>query len=128
MTNITKSKITINNIIEFVHNAMHYNMYVSGDFYDFKEDGKEWGFRINNDKNYIQYIVKNHHEGDSIIVECHLGSLITNISLSERDIIDLNTLNLDIKEYREDKTLNTLNNFFSNIEDKPTNIDDLDED
>ena len=31
---ITKSKITINSIIEFVHNAMHCNMYISEDFYD----------------------------------------------------------------------------------------------
>ena len=126
--NLTKSKITINSIIEFIHNAMHYNMYISEEFYDFKEDDKEWCFCINNNKDYIRYIVKNRPEGDSIIVECHTGSLIINISLSERDIIDLNTLSLDIKEYGEDAALNTLNNFFSNIEDRPTNIDDLDED
>lgn len=128
MTNITKSKITINSIIEFVHNAMHYNMYISEDFYDFGEGDKEWIFHIDNNKDYIRYIVKNRPKEDSIIVECHSGSLIINISLSERDIIDLNTLSLDIKEYGEDRALNALNNFFSNIEDRPTNIDDLDED
>ena len=128
MMNLTKSKITINSIIEFVHNAMHCNMYISEDFYDFEEEGKEWNFYIDNGKEYIRHIIKKNSKGDSIIIESHTGTLVLNTTLSERDIIDLNTLSLDIKEYGEDRALSEFNNFFSNIEDRPTNIDDLDED
>ena len=125
--NLTKNKITINSIIEFVHNAMHYNMHVSKDFYHF-EDSQEWYFYVDNDKNYIRYIIKKTIKGDSIIIESHTGTLVLNTTLSDRDVLDLNALNLDIKEYGEDKALSEFNNFFSNIEEKPTNIDDLDED
>ena len=127
MMNLTKNKITINSIIEFVHNAMHHNMYVSKEFYDF-EDSQEWYFYINNGKDYIRHIIKKTSKKDSIMIKSHTGTLVLNITLSDRDILDLNTLSLDIKEYREDKALSEFNNFFSNIEEKPTNIDDLDED
>ena len=127
MMNLTKNKITINSIIEFVHNAMHHNMRVSKDFYDF-EDSQEWYFYVDNGKNYIRPIIKKTIKGDSIMIESNTGILVLDITLSDRDILDLNSLSLDIKEYREDKTLSEFNNFFSNIEEKPTNIDDLDED
>lgn len=124
---MTKSKITINSIIEFVHNAMYHDMQVSKDFYDFI-DSQEWHFYINDDKNYIRHIIKKTFKGDYIIIESHTGTLVLDITLSDRDVLDLNALSLDIKEYGEDKALNEFNNFFSNIEEKPTNIDDLDED
>ena len=127
MMNLTKNKITINSIIEFVHNAMHYNMRVNIDFYDF-EDSQEWYFYIDNGKDYIRHIIKKTFKGDSIMIESHTGTLFLDITLSERDVLDLKTLSLDIKEYGEDKALSEFNNFFSNIEEKPTNIDDLDED
>lgn len=127
MMNLTKNKITINSIIEFVHNAMHHNMRVIKNFYDF-EDSQEWHFYVDNGKNYIKYIIKKTIKGDSIIIESHTGTLVLDITLSDRDILDLNALSLDIKEYGEDKALSEFNNFFSNIEEKPTNIDDLDED
>ena len=127
MMNLTKNKITINSIIEFVHNAMHHNMYVSKDFYDF-EDSQEWHFYVDNGKDYIRHTIKKNPKKDSIIIESHDGTLVLDTTLSDRDILDLNTLNLDIKEYNEEKALSILNNFFTDVEDKPTSVDDLNDD
>lgn len=127
MMNLTKNKITINSIIEFVHNAMHHNMGVSKDFYDFK-DSQEWYFYVDNGKDYIRHIIKKNPKRDSITIESHDGTLVLDITLSDRDVLDLNTLNLDIKEYNEEKALSILNNFFTDVEDKPTSVDDLNDD
>ena len=119
MTNITKNKITINSIIEFVHTAMYNNLIVTTDY-----PWGEFGYSIDNGREGISFNIEEKYF--EIISEG--GSLKIDYSLTERDKIDLQTLNLDIDEYREDKAFTGFNNFFLDVIDKPTSIDDLDND
>ncbi len=122
MTNITKSKITINNIIEFVHKAMACNLpiYNRGD-----EIEAVFGFDIDKGESTIAIIIsKNNIE----IFAQNNGYISIENSLTDRDELDLRTLEIDIKEYNEEKALSMFNNFFSDTADKPTSVDDLNDD
>lgn len=128
MTNIIKNKITINNIIEFVHKAMHSNKCVKSICYN--SDIIKWVFTVN-DLDFTKNIEFEIVQTDNklyIYGDRGKATLEVTIHLTERDIIDLNVLHLDIKEYRENKALELFNNFFSNESEIPTNIDDLDND
>ena len=122
MTNITKSKITINSIIEFVHKAMAFNLPV---YNRANEIEAEFGFDIDKGDSAITIVIyKNNIE----IFTQDNGYVLVENSLTDRDELDLKTLEIDIKEYNEDKALNILNNFFTIVEDKPTSVDDLNDD
>ncbi len=120
---ITKNKITINAIINFVHEAIHHNMEVYiPSFRCYK-----YAFNIDTAKDSIKLFIDDK-ENKIIISSGDKGHISVDISISARDIIDLEALVLDIKEYNEEKALNCFNNFFNNLVEKPTNIDDLNDD
>ena len=120
MENImTKNKITINSIINFVHKAMACNLPV------FSRFGADFGFDIENEKNMITFLIKTNKI--EIFTENN-GFVVVQNSLTGRDELDLKALELDIKDYNEEKALKTFNNFFSNTVDKPTTVDDLNDD
>ena len=123
MTNLTKNKITINAIINFIHEAMRRNMIVfipSFSCYNYS-------FAVDKGKDLIKFFVDDEN-GIIAISSIDRGYISVNININERDSIDLKTLALDIKEYNEEKVLNSFNNFFNDIAEKPTNIDDLNDD
>ena len=122
MTNITKNKITINNIIEFVHKAMACNLPV---YNRVDEIEANFGFDIDKSESTIAIVIS---ENNIEIFTQNNGYISIENSLTDRDELDLRTLEIDIKEYNEEKALNILNNFFTDVEDKPTSVDDLNDD
>ena len=118
---ITKNKISINNIIEFIHTAMNNNVEVfTSRFITYT-----YGFDVMNDDIQIRFLI----DDNSIVISTHdSGYLHIDNHLTERDKLDLEALKLDIKEYNEDKAINLFNDFFNFIPKTPVNIDNLDDD
>lgn len=127
---ITKSKITINSIIEFVHKAMSNNCDISVNAFPLiklnsTDSGNHLEFNIRYDDIDITFIISN----DAISIYGYdKGYVRVSNQLSERDKIDLDTLKLDVEEYNEDKAINLFNDFFSTIPPVPASIDNLDDD
>lgn len=117
---ITKSKITISNIIEFIHTAMGKNLdiqvaeYPKGTDYHVSHDDIDIYFYIAD-----EFFTVNGYDR---------GYLHISYKLTDRDKIDIQALNLDIKEYNEDKAINLFNDFFNFIPQTPASIDNLDDD
>ena len=118
---ITKSKITISNIIEFIHTAMNNNLEVSvSGFITYK-----YGFDVINNDIQIRFLINE----DCIVISTYeQGHLHIDTNLTERDKLDLEALKLDIKEYNEEKAINLFNDFFNYVPKTPVNIDNLDDD
>lgn len=117
---ITKSKITINNIIEFIHTAMNKNLDITEEFTPYK-----YGFTIINDDTKIHFFI----DDDSIAISTSdHGYVNIEYQLTERDKLDLEALKLDVKEYNEEKALNLFADFFNYIPQTPASIDNLDDD
>ena len=128
MENITKNKITLHTIIGFIRTAIHKKCYVSGYKSYYYSNNKEisyYYFTINNEDKSMIFEIK---ENGEIYISNYNGEITITFNLSERDILDLEALVIDIKEYRENVCLNIFNNFFSDVEDKPTSLNDLDDD
>lgn len=127
---ITKNKITISNIIEFIHKAMNNNCDISViEFPTLKlyspGNGNSLEFNIEYNDIVITFIISN----DAISISGYdKGYVRIPNQLSERDKIDLKTLKLDVEEYNEDKAINLFNDFFSTIPPVPASIDNLDDD
>lgn len=121
MTNLTKNKITISNIIEFIHTAMNNNLEVSvSGFITYK-----YGFEVINDDIQIRFLM----DDDCIVISTYeQGYLNIDTNLTERDKLDLEALKLDIKEYNEEKAINLFNDFFNYVPQTPASIDNLDDD
>lgn len=117
---ITKNKITISNIIEFIHTAMGKNLNIQvaecpeGTDYHVSHDDVDIFFYVTN-----EYFTVNGYDK---------GYLHILYKLTDRDKIDIQALNLDIKEYNEDKAVNLFNDFFNCIPQTPASIDNLDDD
>lgn len=127
---ITKNKITINSIIEFVHKAMNNNCDISVNEFPLLKlnvagSGNHLEFNIRHDDTDITFIISNE---DISIYGYDKGYVRVSNQLSERDKIDLNTLKLDVEEYNEDKAINLFNDFFNTIPPVPASIDNLDDD
>lgn len=120
---ITKNKISINNIIEFIHTAMNNNLMVFiSRFITFTY---KYEFNVINNNVQINFLIND----DYIIISTYnQGYLQIDNHLSERDKLDLEALKLDIKEYNEEKAINLFNDFFNCIPQTPASIDNLDDD
>lgn len=117
---ITKSKITISNIIEFIHTAMNNNLDVT-----IAEYPKSTDYRVShNDIDIFFYITDEYFT----INGYDKGYLHISYKLTDRDKLDIKALNLDIKEYNEEKAINLFNDFFNYVPRTPVNIDNLDDD
>lgn len=114
---MTKNKISIKDIIDFVHKAM-----VCG-FSVYNRYGSAYAFDVENtEENSITFIIK---PTKIEIYSNNDGFLVVDNPMSDREEVDLKALQIDIKEYNEEKALNTFNNFFADTADKPININDL---
>ena len=118
---IMKSKITISNIIEFIHTAMNNNLEVSvSGFITYK-----YGFDVINNDIQIRFLI----DDNCIVISTYeQGYLHIDTNLTERDKLDLEALKLDIKEYNEEKAINLFNDFFNYVPQTPASIDNLDDD
>ena len=117
---ITKSKITISSIIEFIHTAMGKNLDV-----EVSELPKGTDYHVSHDDIDIYFYVTDEYFN---INGYDRGYLHIPYKLTDRDKIDIQALNLDIKEYNEDKAINLFNDFFNFIPQTPASIDNLDDD
>ena len=118
---IMKSKITISNIIEFIHTAMNNNLEVSvSGFITYK-----YGFDVINNDIQIRFLI----DDNCIVISTYeQGYLHIDTNLTERDKLDLEALKLDITEYNEEKAINLFNDFFNYVPQTPASIDNLDDD
>lgn len=117
---ITKSKITISNIIEFIHSAMSKNLDV-----EVAELPKGTDYHVSHDDIDIYFYITDEY---FTINGYDKGYLYISYKLTDRDKIDIQALNLDIKEYNEDKAINLFNDFFNYVPQTPASIDNLDDD
>lgn len=111
----------IEEIIEFVRNAMNEGLIIYADIYD--------KYHIKIIKNYSLY-----ETFDIIIYKDHITMTSPNggfakieYKRSKRDELELDSMMLSIEEYKNDVALSEFHGFF-NKEDKPTSIDSLDDD
>ena len=120
MNMITKNKISISNIIGFIHDAMGKNLDV-----EVSELPKGTDYHVSHDDIDIYFYITNEY---FTINGYDRGYLHIEYNLTDRDKLDIQALNLDIKEYREDKAINLFNDFFNCIPSTPASIDNLDDD
>lgn len=102
-------KITIEDIIEFVRKAMHnnlriYNSAVIG------ERSVNFDYRIHNNEEFIYIEVMS----ETITISDNKGGgFRIKYILDDRERLELETLNLDIKEYKANRALYNFKNFFT---------------
>ena len=107
----------IEKIKEVVRVAMNKGLNIQGSSDDFP-----YTIVIRN-KFYI-YIFK-----DEINISTSKGGYVhINYSITDRDDLELRALILSIKEYNEDMAISEFNEFISDKENKPKDINDLDND
>ena len=86
--------------------------------------GFPYSIAIKNQTNIIYiYIFK-----DSISINTSKGHVCINYSITEREQLEIQALFLSIKEYNEDMAISEFNEFISDKENKPKDINDLDND
>ena len=117
---ITKNKITISNIIEFIHTAINNNLDV-----EIAEYPKGTDYHVSHDDIDIYFYITDEF---FTVNGYDRGYLHISYKLTDRDKLDIQALNLDIKEYNEDKAINLFNDFFNYVPRTPVNIDNLDDD
>ena len=82
-----------------------------------------FNIEINNNNNIsIDYFKQR------INIRTQNGYAYVDYNLTDRDKLELQALILSVKEYREDMAISEFNEFISNKENKPKDIDDLDND
>ena len=115
----------IKEIIEFVHKAMNkglrirsYHTLMEGDSRDYYE------IRIFKESSVVEFII----EPTNLCLSTSKGIAHFDLTLSKRDLLELNAMLLSIEEYNEDMAISDFNNFFGEEENKVVNINDLDND
>lgn len=115
----------IETVKEFIRKAMNKGLSISG-----YKQSIPWGeykiwydFEIDHSK----IVLKFDTYDDSFTIHTPNGFYKTNYKLTKRDELELEALILSIDEYREDMAISEFNAFFNDM-DKPTDINDLDND
>lgn len=109
-------KISIDNIIAFVKKAMSYSKPIDvskyGEFYEISiRDNDKW-------------ILFHMMTDDLTITTCTNCGHIT-VKLTEKEMLKFRLLCEECTIYQEENVFKDLSTFFDKVEDKPTNIDDL---
>ena len=114
----------IEEIKEFVRKAMNKGLFINAyqGTTHLEEDSKTYNFDIEHKVCITFYVWDN-----SLRIATEHGYLNVTHELSKRDELELDALILSIEEYREDMAMSEFNSFFNEI-DKPTDINDLDND
>ena len=113
----------IETVKEFIHRAMNKGLLINGyDSCPFIDD-KNYSYNFNIEGITFSFLGFD----ESFVINTKHGFFKINYKLSDRDKLELSSLMLSIKEYREDMALSEFNSFFNEM-DKPTDINDLDND
>ena len=114
----------IDEIREFVRKAMNKGLLI--DAYKgntpWKEDCSIYNFDIEH-----KVCITFHVWNNSLRIATEHGDLKVTYKLSKRDELELDALILSVEEYKEDMAMSEFNSFFNEM-DKPTDINDLDND
>jgi len=115
----------IETVKEFIRKAMNKGLSISGykQPTPWGEDKIWYNFGIDHNKIALKFDTYD----DSFTICTPNGFYKTNYQLTKRDKLELEALILSIDEYREDMAISEFNSFFNEI-DKPTDINDLDND
>ena len=115
----------IDEIREFIRKAMNeglrvraYNTLIG------EENIKHYEIRVFKENSIIGFTI----ETSKIRIETPKGELYTDVYLSKRDLLELDAIILSIEEYNSDMALTEFENFFKKDENKPKDINDLDND
>ena len=109
----------IEKIKEAVRIAMNKGLFIEGKYQELR---KYYFFIIEGGFEFFIYL------DNSISIHTKKGHLFEKYSITDRDDLELKALILSIKEYNEDIAISEFNNFISNQENKPKDINDLDND
>lgn len=115
-------RITINNIVEFIYEAINKNLYINCSRYEYN-NCINWNFDIINSK---EKKVRINIFKDSYQISTDSGCLEIKYNLTERDILRVSNAYLDVVAYRESKALCDFNNFYKE-DPKPIDVNDLDD-
>ena len=110
----------IEKIKEAVRIAMNKGLDIRGKY---QELLKYYFFTIEGGIEFFIYLDTN-----SISIHTKKGHLLEKYSITDRDDLELRALVLSIKEYNEDIAVSELEEFISNKENRPKDINDLDND
>jgi hypothetical protein len=115
---MVKNNLTVSDIIAFVHKAMENNMDVS--VQQLYGDASKI-YIIRKDCVYINITF----DISTLTIEGGNGEFLEKeYSYTDREVLEINFLELEIKEYQEGRATKLFNNFFT-PNNTPTSIDDL---
>lgn len=119
MMNMMKNNLTVADIVKFVRKAIENNMDVA----TVERFNKVTEFHVHKSNDYKDVIYFQLYE-NSISVRTYLGEFEKEYSYSDRELLEIATLKLEVKEYREIQATKLFNNFFTSSN-TPASIDDL---
>ena len=115
----------IEEIKEFLRKAMNEGLRIKGYHTLFRDDNIDYyEIIVFKDNLVIEFRVK----PSKICLETPKGEVHFDVTLSKRDLLELDEMILSIEEYNEDMAISDFNNFFGDEENKVVNINDLDND
>lgn len=114
----------IDEIREFVRKAMNKGLLINAykGTTPWEDNSKTYNFDIEHKVCITFYVWDN-----SLRITTEHGYLKVTCELSKRDELELDALILSVEDYREDMAMSEFNSFFNEM-DKPTDINDLDND
>jgi len=115
----------IEKIKEFIRKAMNEGLRIRAYHTLMGDDSRDYyEIRVFKESSVVEFTV----EPTNLCLDTSKGTACFDLSLSKRDLLELDAMILSIEEYNEDMALSDFNNFFSEDEDKPKSIDNLDDD
>lgn len=115
----------IEEIKEFVRKAMNKGFRIKA--YHILMGGKDkdyYEIRIFKESSVVEFTI----EPTNLCLDTSKGEAHFDLTLSKRDLLELDAMILSIEEYNEDMAFSDFNNFFGDEENKVVNINDLDND
>ena len=123
VTNMT-TKSWIEKIREAIRVAMNKGLHIKGykpEFYD----GRLYNFNIHiNSNKEIQIIIYDN----CIVINTPKGHKSIDYKMTDRENLEIQAIFLSVKEYSEDMAISEIEEFISEKENKPKDINDLDDD
>ena len=113
----------INIIIKIIRTAMNKGLHIKG--YKSEVFGRLYDFNIYiNSNEEIQIAISNSH----IIINTPKGQKSIDYKMTDRENLEMQAMFLSVKEYNEDMAISEIEKFISEKENKPKDINDLDDD
>lgn len=113
----------IEKIKEAIRVAMNKGLHIKG--YKSEIFGRLYDFNIYiNSNEEIQIAITTSH----IIINTPKGQKSIDYKMTDRENLEIQAMFLSVKEYSEDMAISELNEFISDKENKPKDINDLDND